>query len=274
MPAASILPVVSSANVTLASPVTVLSAKMLMSAISVSTTVINSLNARTNTVPSHADVVHDSLVSPTSMAVDKNVLTSMSVLLVLTTVTPTPAAPTQLVASTAHVTLVMKVMVLSALTLMSALLELTTAVPTQFVLTLTVDSLAPVPLVSSRRTETVSISMSASPTKTTVATMLHAPTHRVVSSALAMTDSPEMVLPAMMLTSALTTPVVIMLLVITPTVVSNVSVTPVLSRRTERALMSTSAPTTRRTTATVMPSAPIFLVASHVPASPTSRVMV
>jgi len=159
---------------------------------------------------------------------DKNVLTSMSALLVLTTVTPTPNAPTTMVASTVHATLVMKAMVLSALTLMSALLELTTAVPTQFVLTLTVDSLALVHLVSSRRMANVSTSMSASPTKTTVPRTLHALTQKVVSSALATTDSPEMALPAVMSTNALTTPVVTMLLVITQTVVSNVSVTPVL----------------------------------------------
>jgi len=82
-----------------------------------------------------------------------------------------------------------------------------------------------------------------------------------------------MVLPATMLTSVLTIHAVTMLPVTTPTVVSNVSVMPVLLRRTEHALTSTSAPTTRRTTATVMPSAQIFLVASHVPASPTSKVM-
>merc|ERR1711935_50476 len=228
MLAASILPVPLSANVTLASQATVRNVTMLMSAIWVSTTAINSQNARTNTVLSPADAVHDSLVSPTSMVTDKNVLTLTSALLVLTTVMPMPPAPTQWVASTAHAMLVMKVMVPIALMLTNVLLALTTAVPTQTVPIPTVDLPAHVPLVSSRKTVNVSISTSASRTKTTVATMLHALILRVLSSALATTGSLETVLPAMISTSALTTLVVKMLLATIPKVVSNVSVTLVL----------------------------------------------
>jgi hypothetical protein len=96
----------------------------------------------------------------------------------------------------------------------------------------------------------------------------------VVSSAHARTDMLVMVSAVRMLMSALATHVVITPLVTTLTVASNVSAMLVSSRRTVPVLTSTSVPTTRRTTATEMPSVPIFQVASHVPAKPISRVMV
>lgn len=235
---ALISPVVLSVSVTLVSWVTVLTAMMSMSVKWVSTIVMLMPSVKTSGVRSLADVV---LVSPDSLtlrATERFAKMSTNVRLVSITATLMLLAQTPLEALLVHATKDTLVMVWTAQISMSVLRELILVERTLSVPTMMVAFHVLVLLDFSRNKESVSISMSASQTRTTVTQRLFAPTMQVVSIALVNKVMPEMVFHAKMSTSAPITRVVITPAVLTMMVDSNVFAMLVTSKRMASVLMS------------------------------------
>lgn len=236
-PDVSILMVHLLVNVILDSWVTVPHARMLMNAQWDSMIVTSTLNVKTKSDLSAADVVINSITSLVSLVMVNSALISMNVLKEQTHVMLMLHAEITSEAMTVNVMMDIKVTEEHVLMLMSVLLVLTHVVPTLPAPIPSVVSTAHVKMVTSRKTEAVLMSTNASPIGTTAMTMLPAPITMVVSLVNVNLDMLVMVSLAVISMNVHPTHVVIMLLAKTTMVVSTVFVMTVLSKRTVNVLM-------------------------------------